>query len=131
MDSDVEEEEDEDEISLLDLNVIDPTDGSWDDELGIMARAYMKRHRSGDGPTDESVSSSVLDIIEKIRGNMIEIANTNREAVNEKRERPFNTPVEILKIRAKRFARETGHDVDVLFESMYNTEIKNRRTHGN
>jgi len=46
-----------DKLSLRDLQTVDYTQGSWDDELGIIARAYKRRH--GDDSSGYSIGDEV------------------------------------------------------------------------
>ena len=59
----------EGELTLRDLSVIDQTDGSWDDEMGIIARQYLKRRKMGyDGEEDtDEFYNEALTAIQRIK----------------------------------------------------------------
>jgi len=106
---DAEIEEAEKDLRLRDLEVVDPTDGSWDDEIGYLARRYMKRHDSYVTEDSEEEQDPYLDealtAVQRIKRRAIMRKSKAAIARGRRRAEKKKPTLKVMKNRAMKAAR--------------------------
>ena len=103
---DAEIEEAEKDLRLRDLEVVDPTDGSWGDEMGFLNRRYMKRQNSYvTEDSEDECYSEALTAIQRIKRRAIMRKSKAAIARGRRRSEKKKPTLKVMKNRALKAAR--------------------------
>lgn len=96
-------EESEKNIRLRDLEIVDPTQGSWDDDMGYLVRKYNKR--KWEEAAEEGYYDEALTAVQRIKRRAIMRKSKAAIARGRRRAEKKKPTLKVMKNRAMKAAR--------------------------